>query len=96
MAGRPSPATAERRAQKIMAAQKKIWARKAKAMLGKTYPALVTGNGVARMESQAPEVDGVTYLVDERGEAICPPVGTTVKVELVETLDYDFIGVPVP
>lgn len=96
MAGRPSPATAERRAQKIMAAQKKIWARKAKAMLGKTYPALVTGNGVARMESQAPEVDGVTYLVDERGEAICPPVGTTVKVEIVETLDYDFIGVPVP
>jgi ribosomal protein S12 methylthiotransferase len=96
MPDRPSPETAERRARHIMAAQKKIWNRKAKSMLGSVYPALVTGGGVARMESQAPDVDGVTYLVDERGEAVCPPVGSVVDVQLVEALDYDFIGMVVP
>ena len=59
MKGRPPMKVAQSRALKIMAAQKKIWDRKAKAMLGAELPALVVSPGVARLESQAPDVDGV-------------------------------------
>ena len=45
-----------------MAQQAKIWRQKSKRMLGNVYEALVVAPGVARMESQAPDVDGVTWL----------------------------------
>ena len=86
MEGRPPSKVAEARALKVMAVQKGIWARKAKAMLGKKFRALVVAPGVARLESQAPDVDGVVRL---RGKA---PVGEFVAVRLAEASGYDFIG----
>lgn len=80
---------AERRRQEIMRAQKTVWNRKAKAWVGKCAPALVVSPGVARLESQAPDVDGVVYL-DDRGRM--PAVGEMVKVEIVAVKGYDFIG----
>ena len=48
-----------------MAAQRRVWSAIAKRMVGSVFRALVVAPGVARMESQAPDVDGVVLL--ERG-----------------------------
>ena len=90
MKGRPSAKVAQSRALKIMAAQKKIWAAKAKAMLGSEQVALVVSPGVARLESQAPDVDGVVRFTEE--DAAVAPVGEFVLVRLVAAKGYDFIG----
>ena len=89
--GRPPAKVAERRALKVMAVQKKIWAKKAKAMLGKEFPALVVAPGRARLESQAPDVDGVVRLAGGGEHA---PVGAFVTVRLTAVRGYDFIGEP--
>jgi len=87
--GRPPAQVAERRALKVMAVQKTIWAKKAKAMLGKEFPALVVAPGLARLESQAPEVDGVVHLAGDGAKA---PVGAFVQVRLTSVRGYDFTG----
>ena len=89
--GRPPAKVAERRALKVMAVQKKIWAKKAKAMLGKEFPALVVAPGRARLESQAPDVDGVVRLAGGGEHA---PIGAFVTVRLTAVRGYDFIGEP--
>ena len=92
--GQVTHGTAERRRQEVMRAQKSIWNVKAKAFVGKTFSALVVAPGVARMESQAPEVDGVTYLKAARGKAL-PEVGEIVRVKIKSVKGYDFEGVVV-
>ena len=86
MRGRPSRAVAEERERLVMEQQKRIWDLKAKRMLGQEFVALVVAPGVARMESQAPDVDGVVY-VD------CDAVGEFVKVRLVKVKGFDFLAV---
>ena len=83
--GRPSAGVARERERLVMAQQTKIWKLKARRMLGQTFVALVVAPGVARMESQAPDVDGVTY-VD------CDEVGEFVKVRLAKARSFDFIA----
>ena len=85
MRGKPSRAVAEERERLVMEQQAKIWALKAKRMLGKTYEALVVAPGVARMASQAPDVDGVVYVDTDR-------VGAFVKVRLTTVKGFDFRG----
>ena len=86
MRGRPRRAVAEARERLVMAQQKKIWALKAKRLLGRTFRALVVAPGVARLESQAPDVDGVTYVDSDA-------VGAFVNVRLVKVRGFDFEGV---
>lgn len=88
MRGRPRRAVAEERERLVMEQQERIWKLKAKRMLGQEFVALVVAPGVARMESQAPDVDGVVY-VD------CDEVGEFIKVRLVKVKGFDFIGVMV-
>lgn len=90
MKGRPPMKVAESRALKIMAAQKRIWDRKAKAMIGLELPALVVSPGTARLESQAPDVDGVVRF--SKDDAALAPVGEFVLVRLVAAAGYDFIA----
>jgi ribosomal protein S12 methylthiotransferase len=90
MKGRVPVKVAEARAKKIIAEQKKIWTRKAKSMIGQELPALVVSPGVARLESQAPDVDGVVRLAPE--DATIAPVGEFVLVRLVSVNGYDFNG----
>jgi ribosomal protein S12 methylthiotransferase len=85
MPGRPSRATAEARAGEVMALAKKIHQTKARRMLGKECDALVVAPGVARLESQAPDVDGVVYV--DGGET-----GEFVKVKLLKAKGFDFTG----
>ena len=89
MKGRPPANVAEARALKVMAAQKRIWARKAERMIGRVLPALVVAPGVARLESQAPDVDGVVRL-DVASSAA--RVGEFVRVRLEGARGFDFRG----
>jgi len=86
MRGRPARAIAEARERLVMEQQAKIWAVKAKRMLGETHEALVVAPGVARLASQAPDVDGVVYLDAE------PEVATFVNVRLTGVKGFDFKG----
>ena len=92
MPGRPAAHVAERRARIVMETQRAVWDAKAAALVGKTFRALVVAPGVARLESQAPDVDGVVFLKKARGAAALPPVGQFVKVRLRAVRDYDFDG----
>lgn len=85
MRGRCSSEVARERERLVMAQQERIWKLKAKRMLGETFVALVVAPGVARMASQAPDVDGVTY-VD------CDEVGEFVNVRLEKVKGFDFVG----
>ena len=81
--GRPSRKKALEREKAIMDAAAEIWAVKARRMLGGVYKALVTAPGVARMESQAPDVDGVTYVDSDQ-------VGEFINVKLTKVKGFDF------
>ena len=83
--GRPSRAAAEERERLVMEQQARIWAVKAKRMLGGVHEALVVAPGVARLASQAPDVDGVVYVDSDR-------VASFVKVRLVGVKGFDFKG----
>ena len=94
MRGRCSAAVARQREKLVMDQQKRIWKLKAKRMLGREFAALVVAPGVARMASQAPDVDGVTYLVSRPGSRVPgPSVGSFVNVRLTRVCGFDFEGV---
>ena len=86
MGSRPSRAVAEERLSKVMRQQRSIWRGIAKGMVGSVFPALVVAPGRARLESQAPEVDGEVIV---GGEA---KVGEWVKVRLTKVKGFDFEG----
>ncbi len=81
---RPSLAVAERRAGEVMALQKRIWSAKARKHIGHTFRALVIAPGIARLASQAPDVDGAVHL---RSAA---EVGTFVDVTIGKVRGFDF------
>ena len=57
-------------------------------MIGSKFKALVVAPGVARMESQAPDVDGVTLVKD----ALAEDIGSFIDVKIVKRKGFDFIG----
>lgn len=89
MRARPSRKVALERERAVMEQQAKIWAVKAKRMIGSVHRALVVAPGVARMESQAPDVDGVTYL---KGRAAEVPVGEFLEIKICKVKGFDFIA----
>jgi ribosomal protein S12 methylthiotransferase len=89
MRSRPSRKVALERERAVMEQQAKIWAVKAKRMIGSVHRALVVAPGVARMESQAPDVDGVTYL---KGRAAEVPVGEFLEIKICKAKGFDFIA----
>ena len=91
MSGRPSRKIAEERERIVMAEAKKLWKIKSKKMLGGEYEALVVAPGVARMHSQAPDVDGVVYLLDSP-KARRLEVGDFCRVRLERVDGFDFEG----
>lgn len=91
MSGRPSRKIAEERERIVMAEAKKLWKIKSKKMLGEVYDALVVAPGVARMHSQAPDVDGVVYLLDSP-KARRLAAGDFCRVRLERVSGFDFEG----
>ena len=89
MRGRPSAAAARERERLVMEQQSEIWRQKAKLMEGGVFRALVVAPGVARLESQAPDVDGVVLL---EGAAKALPVGEFAMVRLLRARGFDFVA----
>ena len=89
MRGRPSASVARKRERLVMAQQKTIWAKRAANLVGRTFRALVVAPGVARLPSQAPDVDGVVFL---EGKAAGAPVGEFIDVRLARRRGFDFVG----
>lgn len=91
MKGHVSKKTKEKRRNEIMEIQSRISLEKNKALIGKRCRALVDeidGNiGIARLYSQAPEIDGVVFI--EKGQS----AGDFVTVEIIDAYDYDLKGV---
>ena len=84
MRGRPSRKTAEERAEIVANQWYELRKVKSERMVGKVYRALVVAPGVARMESQAPDVDGVVFVPQEA------PVGEFVNIRIVSVEGFDF------
>ena len=91
MPGRPSRKVAEERERIIMEDAERLWKVKAARMVGGTFDALVVAPGVARMRSQAPDVDGVVYLLSSP-RARRAKAGDFVKVRLERACGFDFDG----
>jgi len=98
--GKVEPAViAERRAQ-LMAIQSNISREKFQRFRGETHTALVEGLSKdnplvweARLESMAPDIDGVVYLTDiEVSSGQTAAAGDVVRVEIQKTDAYDLIG----
>ena len=88
LGGRPSQAAARSRERQVMELQRRIWDSRARRQVGKVLPALVLAPGVARLESQAPDVDGVTRI-----DCADPQlVGEFVKVEISGVDGFDFVA----
>lgn len=88
MSSRPSRQEALERERLVMEQQKAIWECRSKKMVGSKFKALVVALGIARMESQAPDVDGVTFVKDAHAE----DVGSFIDVKIVRRKGFDFVG----
>jgi len=83
----------EDRLQALMLAQQAIVFEKNDAMIGKTVEVLIDepteedGIWIGRTQSQAPDVDSVTYVIGETLEA-----GQFVHADVIQTEDYDLLA----
>jgi ribosomal protein S12 methylthiotransferase len=88
----PVPAgTAADRLDRIMKAQAKISLRKNKALIGMRRRVLIDGMEdmalIGRLQTQAPEIDGVVYLSETEAEP-----GTFVEATITDATEYDLMG----
>ena len=89
---------ARSRQSKLMRAQARIAARKAKAMIGKKVEVLIEGTSSesdlllqGRTQGQAPEIDGCV-LINDFAEGLDPQSGDFVNVEITDAALYDLVG----
>lgn len=92
--GRVAPAVKGRRRARVMAAQKRISARRNRARVGTTAEVLVEGTHPdtdlllrGRLAGQAPEVDGMVLINDGTAEP-----GSFVRCEITEAHAYDVVA----
>jgi ribosomal protein S12 methylthiotransferase len=85
----------EDRFHKIMALQREISAKKMRALIGSEHEAVVEGQSEehdylvkGRLWSQAPDIDGLTYIASPEPLA----VGQMVKLTITDAHDYDLSG----
>ncbi len=89
--GRPARKVAESREKLIMQDAEALWRVKSARLVGQAFDALVVAPGVARMASQAPDVDGVVYLLDSpRARKVA--VGDFIRLRLEAVCGFDFEG----
>jgi ribosomal protein S12 methylthiotransferase len=83
--------TKKARYERLMASQSGISLEKNKSLVGRTFRALVDevsdDIAIARISSQAPEIDGVVFVEDGNAKK-----GEFVTVEIVDAYDYDLKG----
>ncbi len=93
----PAEVKAERR-RRLLEIQSEIVSKKHQALIGTVQEVMVEGPSQepewpleGRMESQAPEIDGVVYLEGDRTRA-----GDFARVEMTGAIENDLIGRPLP
>jgi ribosomal protein S12 methylthiotransferase len=94
LADRVAPAVKERRRRQLMAAQKRIAARRNRRRVGERIEVLVEGSHPesdlllrGRTAAQAPEIDGTVIIADGAAEP-----GTFVTCEITEAHPYDLVA----
>jgi len=80
------PKEKERRWHRVMALQKRIAAEIGRSRIGRTAKVLVETPGVARGESDAPDIDGRIYVQPDL------PVGQFAEVKITGCRDYDLLA----
>lgn len=95
--GKVPRATAVRRRNRLMKEQAKISARRLRGSVGQTVEVLLEGASQesdlllqARMETQAPDIDGCV-LINDAGD-VRPEAGRFYNVEITGSTEYDLIG----
>jgi ribosomal protein S12 methylthiotransferase len=89
MAEQLPPKLKEARWHRVMKLQKEIAADVSASHVGQTLKVIVEEPGVARGESDAPDIDGRVYL------PITVPVGEFATVQITGYEDYDLLALPV-
>ncbi len=89
------PKTAAFRHDQVMTCQADISLENNQNLIGRTYMALVEEGPennayIGRIPSQAPEVDGITYI-----ETDDLTIGTFTKIKITSAFEYDLVGVTV-
>ena len=99
--GKVDGRTIYNRKRTLMALQRKISARRNRALVGSQLPVLVEGLSPetdllwqARLSTQAPEIDGVTLINDFEGDQ--PQPGQIRLLRVTEAQDYDLVGTLLP
>ncbi len=89
--------TIQNRKRGLMAVQRKVSRVMNRALVSREYPILVEGPSretdllwEGRIETQAPDIDGVCYINDDGGHPLRP--GELRRVRITETHDYDLVG----
>ena len=96
--GKVSASVMRSRRAKLMREQAKISKKKNRAMIGKRFRAMLEGVSEeselllqARLESQAPEVDG-HVLINDVPEGFVAQPGDLIEIEIAEAHDYDLVA----
>jgi ribosomal protein S12 methylthiotransferase len=95
--GKVDGRTIHNRKQRLMAIQRKISQAKNRKLIGAEFPVLIEGPSKetdllweCRAMSQAPEIDGVSYINDIEGPE--PKPGQIRSFRVTEAHDYDLVG----
>ena len=93
------PEVKEERRERLMAVQQPISLAKNQALVGRTLDVLIEGQGeglsVGRSYRDAPEIDGLVLVQDEKDQRVELLVGEIVPVRITAALEYDLVGSPV-
>ncbi|MCB1021008.1 MAG: 30S ribosomal protein S12 methylthiotransferase RimO [Acidobacteria bacterium] len=96
--GKVDERTIYNRQRKLMAIQRKISRKRNRALVGRTFPILLSGPSAehellweGRMPSQAEEIDGKTFILDFP-EGQTPNAGDFGTVRITRASDYDVFG----
>ncbi len=99
--GKVDGRTIQNRKRRLMAIQRKISRARNRALVGKEVSVMVEGRSQetdllweARMQSQAPEIDGVSLINDFEGAE--PRQGEIRRLRITESHDYDVVGTLLP
>jgi len=92
-----SARTAVRRRRELMEQQARIAARKNRSLVGKKLPVMIEGPSQesdlllqGRLESQAPEIDGVCLINDSEAGKVCPGDFRTIRI--TQAFEHDLLG----
>jgi ribosomal protein S12 methylthiotransferase len=96
--GKVDARTSYNRRRRLMALQRKISRRRNRALVGRTFPILLSGPSAehellweGRLQSQAEEIDGKTFILDFP-EGKTPYPGDFGTVRITRAGDYDLFG----